>query len=598
MAAALPANPASAARLGAFALAVALCAAAAAQPAPKTLRLAVDTDGDGFDPATYQATVSNLVASHVFDSLYRFALLRRGYLPVPNTAVAAPQVSADGLAWTIEIRPGIFFADDPAFGGRRRELTAADHVYSIKRLADPRWISLGWQQIAGRIAGLDQLRAEAERTRRFDYDRPIDGLRAIDRYRLRIVLTKPMPNLANLLATCQVACAVAREVVEHYGDRIREHPVGTGPYVLARWVRGSRVVLARNPGFRQQRYEEAADRGDIQAEAIAARLSGRRLPMLDRVELEVVNEAQPRWLAFLRGEHDLLRPVPPDFLHLAIAGGAAAPHLAARGVQLHSARAEGILYTFFNMEHPVVGGYSPPQVALRRAISLGYDLAADIAVLRRGHAVPHHTLVAPTANGFDPGFASALGESDPVRAWVLLDVFGFVDRDGDGYREFPDGRPLRLEITSPPGGTARERDELWRRSMEAIGIRIDFRKLIFAELIRAVNSGTAMMASFGWIGASGDALDYVQILYGPNAGSSNDARFRLPDYDRLYELAAALPDGAERNRLLRQMDRIAAAHAPLRLQASALVHDLVQPWIAGYLRRPAGLRFDRLDLER
>jgi ABC-type transport system substrate-binding protein len=573
------------------------CTAASALP-PKTLRLAVDTDGDGFDPATYQATVSNLVAVHVFDPLYRFALLRRGYVPVPNAAVAAPRVSADGLVWTIEIRPGIFFADDPAFGGRRRELTAADYVFSIRRLADPRSISLGWQQIAGRIAGLDALRAEAERTRRFDHDRPIDGLQALDRYRLRIVLTKPMPNLANLLATCQVACAVAREVVEHYGDRVREHPVGTGPFRLARWLRGSRVVLERNPAYRDQRYDEAADPGDTQAEAVAARLAGRRLPMLDRVELEVVNEAQPRWLAFLRGEHDLLRPVPPDFLHLAVARDRPAPHLAARGVQLHSARADGIRYTFFNMEHPVVGGYSAPQVALRRAIALGYDLGAEIAVLRRGHAVPQQTLVAPTANGFDPDFVSPLGESDPVRARALLDVFGFVDRDGDGYREFPDGRPLALEFTSPPGGTARESDELWRRSMDAIGIRIEFRKLIFAELIRAVNSGTAMMASFGWIGASGDALDYAQILFGPNAGASNDSRFRLPAYDRLYEQAAIVPDGAERNRLLREMDRIAAAYAPLRLQASALVHDLAQPRVVGYLRRPAGLRFDRLDLER
>jgi ABC-type transport system substrate-binding protein len=588
----------AAAHLAALLLGATLAASGFAQSPAKTLRLAVDTDGDGFDPATFQSTVSSVVASHVFDSPYRFATLRKGYVPVPNTAAGPPQVSADGLTWTIEIRPGIFFADDPAFGGRRRELTAADYVYSIKRLADPRQISLGWQQIAGRIAGLDELRAEAERTRRFDYDRPIDGLRAMDRYRLRMLLTKPMPNLANLLATCQVACAVAREVVERYGERIREHPVGTGPFVLGRWVRGSLVLLERNPDFRAERYDEAADPGDAPAQAICAKLAGRRLPMIDRVELPLINESQPRWLAFLRGEQDLLRPVPPDFLHLAVADGGPAPYLAARGVTLEQHSINAIRYTFFNMEHPVVGGLTPPQVALRRAIALGYDLAAEIAVIQRGRAVPQHSLVASTANGFEPGFASPLGESDPVRARALLDTYGFVDRDGDGYREFPDGRPLLLEITSPPGSTAHERDELWRRSMDAIGIRIDFRKLIFAELIRAVNAGTAMMASFGWIGTSGDALDYVQILYGPNAGSSNDARFRLPEYDRLFEKAAVLPDGAERNRLLREMDRLAAAYAPLRLQSAALVHDLVQPWVVGYLRRPAGVRFDHLDIER
>jgi ABC-type transport system substrate-binding protein len=594
-----PAKPAFAARLGACALAVSLGAAVAAQAAPKTLRLAVDTDGDGFDPATYQSTVSALVVSSIFDSPYRFAYLRHGFVPVPNTAAGPPLVSPDGLEWTIEIRRGIYFADDPAFAGRPRELTAADYVYSIKRLADPRSISLGYQQVAGRIRGLDELRAEAERTRRFDYDRAIDGLQALDRYRLRIRLTQPMPNLRNLLAVCQVACAVAREVVERHGDRVREHPVGTGPFMLARWVRGSRVVLERSPGFRDERYDEQAEPGDAHGAAIAARLQGRRLPLLDRVELLLINEAQPRWLAFLRGELDLLRGVPPEFLHLAVTPeGRVAPHLAAAGVSLERRPSPGIRYTFFNFGSEVVGGMAPGQVALRRAISLGFDLAAEIAVVQRGHARPQHSLVGPLANGYEAAFASPLGESDPARARALLDVYGFVDRDGDGYRELPDGRPLVLELTSTPSGAGRELDELWRRSMDAIGIRIAFRKLIFAEMIRAVNAGTAMMAAFGWIGASGDAFDYVQLLYGPNAGSANDARFRLPAYDRLYEQASVLDDGPERNRLLREMDRLAAAYAPLRLHSTPKIHDLVQPWVTGYLRRPTLRWLDRIDIAR
>jgi len=570
-----------------------------AAPSDKTLVMAVETDGDGFDPATYQSTVSGLVTSNIFDTLYRFAYLRDGFVPIPNTAAGPPHLSEDGLEWTIEIRPGIYFADDPAFNGRRRELTAADYVYSLKRLADPRWISLGYQQLAGRIRGLDELRAEAERTRRFDDARSIDGLQVLDRYRLRIRLTRPMPNLLNLLATCQVSCAVAREVIERYRDRVRDHPVGTGPFRLGRWVRGSRVVLERSLSYREERYDEQAEPGDAQGAAIAAELRGRRLPMLDRIELQLIGEAQPRWLAFLRGEHDLLRGVPPEFLHLAVTGeGRPAPHLAAHGVTLERRPSTGIRYTFFNFDHPVVGGTTPQQVALRRAISLGYDLAAEIAVVQRRHAVPQHSLVAPTANGFEAGFASPLGESNPVRARALLDIYGFVDRDGDGYRESPDGRPLLIELTSTPTGASRELDELWRRSMDAIGIRIEFRKLIFAEMIRAVNAGTAMMAAFGWIGASGDALDYAQLLYGPNAGSANDARFRWPAYDHLYEQAAVLPDGPDRNRLLREMDRIAAAYAPLRLHSAPRVHDLVQPWVRGYVRRPTLRWLDRIDIIR
>jgi len=581
-----------------FAAALLAAAAVQAQPSDRTIRFAVDTDGDGFDPAAVQSNVSAIVSSSLFDSLYRFAYLRRGFVPLPNTAAGPPQIERGGLKWTIDIRPGIYFADDPAFGGKRRELVAADYVYSLKRLADPRSISLGFQQLAGRIEGLDELRAEAQKTKRFDYDRPIAGLQATGRYRLQIRLTRPTPNLANLLAVCQVSCALAREVVEHYGERIREHPVGTGPFRLTRWVRGSRIELERNPGFRDERYDEEPEPGDARTAAIAAQLAGRRLPLADRIELQLIAEAQPRWLAFLRGEHDLLRPVASEFVHLAVADGVAAPHLAARGIRLEYSRGDSIRYTYFNMEDPTVGGHTATQIALRRAVSLGYDLAAEIAVLRRGHGAPQHSLVAPTANGFDPDFASPLGESDPVRARALLDVYGFVDRDGDGYREFPDGRQLALELTSPPSGAARELDELWRRSMDAIGIRIVFRKLIFAEMIRAVNAGTAMMSGFGWSGNTGDAFDYVQLLYGPSAGSANDARFRNAAYDRAYESAEVMENGPERNVLLREMDRIAAAYAPLRLHSAPIVHDLVQPWVTGYVRRPTARFLDRIGIDR
>ncbi len=580
-----------------IALAALLADAGSAQH--KQLRLAVSTDGDGFDPAAYQSTVSGLITSNIFDAPYRFAYLARGFVPVPNTAVGPPQVSADGLTWTIEIRPGIYFADDPAFGGRRRELIAADYVYSIKRLADPRLIALGYQQLQGRVAGLDALREAAKKTGRFDHDAAIDGLQVLDRYRFRIRLLQPTPNLANLLAVCQTGCAVAREVIEHYGERARDHPVGTGPFRLARWLRGARVELERNPGFREEWYREQAEPGDADGEAIARRLRGLRLPMVDRVLLAVQNEAQPRWLSFLNGDLDLLTPAPNELQHLAVdSDGRLAPHLAARGVQLSRYAGASIRYTYFNMADPMVGGFAPEQVALRRAIALGYNVDAEIAVVQRGNGVPQHSLVGPGANGFDPTFTSPAADYDPVRARALLDVYGFVDRDGDGHRERPDGTPLAIELTSPPDGRTRAIDELWRRSMDAIGIRIGFRKLLFAEMIRVVNAGQAMMAAFGWTGTSGDAGDFIMLLYGPNAGSANDARFALPAYDRLYEQAIALPHGAERNRLLREIDRLFAAYAPMRLHSTPILTDLAQPWVVGYRHVRGNRWLDLIDIQR
>src|SRR5207253_5111566 len=189
-------------------------------------------------------------------------------------------------------RPGIYFADDPAFRGKRRELTAQDYVYSIKRHFDPKTKSPNFELVDKRIAGMDAIRKEALAGRKFDYDREVEGLRAIDRYTLRIVLTEPRPNFIYDLTFCNLACAVAREVIEAYPDRAMEHPVGTNAYRLTQWRRASRLVLERNPNYREHFYAEEAAADDPVAQAIAAKMHGKRLPQIDRVEVYIIEEPQ------------------------------------------------------------------------------------------------------------------------------------------------------------------------------------------------------------------------------------------------------------------------------------------------------------------
>src|SRR5438309_2876024 len=148
-----------------------------------------------------------------------------------------PEISADGHIWTINIRQGIYFADDPAFGGKRRELTAADFVYAWKRFVDPRVRSPNAPYLAGKLVGLDAAVETAKTTGKFDYDAEIQGLHAPDRYTLRLELIKPDYTVLESLGDTQL-CAVAREVIEKYGDssgRAMRHPVGTGPYRLKEW---------------------------------------------------------------------------------------------------------------------------------------------------------------------------------------------------------------------------------------------------------------------------------------------------------------------------------------------------------------------------
>ncbi len=232
------------------------------------------------------------------------------------------------------------------------------------------------------------LRTQAQQTGRFDYDHEVEALHVLDRYTYRVRFAEPYPNFIYDLTNCNLSCAVAREVVEAYGDRIMQHPVGTNAYRLAEWRRSSRIVLERNPGYREHLYDPQPPANDRVKQAIAERLRGRKLPMIDRVEVYVIEESQPRFLAFLNAEHDLITGVPADFVNTTIPNGRLAPNLAARGIGIDRSTELDLAFTYFGMEHPVLGGYTPERVALRRAIALGYTAARRAARTARRHPTP------------------------------------------------------------------------------------------------------------------------------------------------------------------------------------------------------------------
>jgi len=570
-------------------VAAALLVLAAAGPAAaqgKVLRYALATPISSLDPATVSDVPTVSMLANIFDPLYSYDYLARPAKLKPNTAAALPELSDDGRTLTIRVRPGIYFADDPAFKGARRELTAADYVYSLKRHWDPKNKSPNLYLVASRIKGMGALRTEAEKAGRFDYDCEVEGLRTVDRYTLRIELTAPAPNFTYFLTLCPLACAVAREVVEAYGERLAEHPVGTNAFRLTQYARSSKMIFERNPNFREEHYEAQAPAGDAEGRRIAARLAGRRLPMVDRVEVSIVEEAQPRWLAFLNAEHDLIEVVPAEFVLTAAPNGVLAANLARRGVQIHRVPALSVAFTYFGINDPVVGGYTPERVALRRAIALAYDIDAAIRINARGQAIAAQTVLPPGAIGFDAALKSPLAQYDPAKAKALLDTYGYVDRDGDGWRDQPDGRPLQLVMASPSSQLARNADELWKKSMNAVGIRIDFRKGKFQELIRESRAGKLMMFSSGWSGPMPDGEYFMGILYGPNAGQSNQSRFDLPEFNRLFAQAAQIADGPEREALYREMNRLLFAYAPLRPTVTPVETALMHSRVVGFRKHP------------
>ena len=553
--------------------------------APKVLRYAFPTAESGFDPAQVTDLYSNTVLAHIFEAPLEYEYLAQPARMRANTAAALPDISADFRHFVFRIKPGIYFADDPAFKGQRRELTAHDYVYSLKRHYDPRWKSGKLYQLeTTQIVGLSALRREVIAAKKpFDYDREIEGLRALDRYRFEVKLALPSPRFPQLFTDPGLTGAVAREVVEHYGDRISEHPVGTGPFRLTEWRRSSRMVLERNPGFREVLYDEHPPAGDTRREAIAARLKGRRMPMVDRIEVAVIEEPQPRWLSFLSDEQDVVERIPDQFCEQALPNNKLAPHLAKRGIQMVRYQRNDVSVSYFAMEHPVVGGYTPDKVALRRAIALAVDIEREIRLARYGQAIPAQSHVAPQVWGYDPAFKSEMSEFDRAKARALLDLYGYVDRDGDGWREQPDGTALTIEYATSPDKVFRDLYEQWDVNMRAIGVRIVPLIRQWPEHLKASRAGKLMMWGVGWSGGP-DGETFLNLGYGPNKGQSNHARFDLPAYNEAYERQRVLPDGPERAALLEEAKRLMVAYMPYKVHVHRIWTDLSQPWVTGYHR--------------
>jgi ABC-type transport system substrate-binding protein len=559
-----------------------------AQPTTqKVFRYAFPVAETGFDPAQIVDIYSRTVTPHIFEALYRYDPLARPAKIRPLTAAAMPEVSADHRTWTVRIRPGIYFADDPAFKGKKRELVAQDYVYAFKRCADPALKSPVWsfQEQVG-FLGLAELRQQALKDKTpFDYDREIEGIRALDRYTIQFKVAQPRPRLLQNFAASDLFGAVAREVVDMYGDRITDHPVGTGPFVLKQWRRSSLIVLERNPTFREMVYDGEPAPDDAEARALLTRFKGRRLPMVDRVEVSIIDEQQPRWLSFLNAQSDLIDRVPNEFINLAMPNGTVAPNLAKRGIRGHRVVASQSQMTLFNMEDPVVGGYTPEKVALRRAISLAIDVDREIRLVRRGQAVPAQSHIAPHTSGYDAAFRSENSEYDLARAKALLDLYGYVDQDGDGWRDTPQGKPLVLEMGSQPDQQRRQLDELFRRDMNALGIRSTFRSGKWPEQLKAVRAGKLMMWMVGSSAAAPDGQSALAKLDSRQVGGQNLARFKWPEFDALYDRLSALEDGPQRLALFDEAKRLAVAYVPYKLHVHPLVTDMAHPWLLGY-RRP------------
>jgi ABC-type transport system substrate-binding protein len=489
------------------------------------------------DPAQASSIYANFFAVNLFDTLYRYKYLARPYALEPNLAEGLPQVSTDGLIYTIRIKPGVHFIDDPAFAdGLGRAVTAHDFVYSIKRHFDPEVRSLGAWLWAGRIVGMTEWNENGA-----DYGQEVAGLRALDDRTIQIQLIQPFPQLTHTL-TQGFSAIVPREAVEHYGAGFSLNPVGSGPYRLVSFD-SARAVLARNPRFREEPFSLAREGYDPgqQADLGLESLEGQIPPFTNRIEVEFIAEDAARWNAFIAGELDFIKvPVSQFDAILDSRDPPALNDQFAEQFAMDASLESGLVMTYFNMSDPRIGIHPDPELdarnrALRCAIIKGFDWNRRNEVFYYGLGRVFPGIIPPATPEFQPN----------------QDI-GYIIRDIEGARDLmlrngwqAENLPV-LEYGLVAGVTERQMFEQFRYPAEKV------QPLTFAsygDYARAYQNREVMMITTSWTMDYPDAENTVQLFYGPNASpGSNNSNYDNEEFNRLYR---ANYDNEEFNRLYR-----------------------------------------------
>ncbi|MFG1493480.1 ABC transporter substrate-binding protein [Halobacteriovorax sp. ZH4_bin.1] len=532
----------------------------------KVLHLAVTSEVKGMDPIYTNDRYSSNEVGRVYEGLLEYHYLKRPYTLVPNLAESLPEVSEDGLTYTFKVKQGVLFQDDAAFkDGKGRELVAEDFVYSIKRLADPKLQGLGWWLLQDKIVGLDEWREKNSKKDTVDYSEVVEGLKTLDKYTLQFKLKKQFPQFLYSLAM-PFTFVVAKEVVDHYGKEFLNHPVGTGPFMLKEFRQSAKkFIYEKNPNFRKKLFPtESSDEFKHML-----KYAGKPVPFVEKIEINIIKEDQPRWLNFLKGRVDYIG-IPKDNFESAVTPGKGlGDEFAKKGIELSVSPSLDVTYTAFNHDLKLFHN-----VDLRRALALAYNVKEFNKLFYNDTALPAQSVVPPGIAGNMPDYVNPYRNRDLEKAKALLAKAGY-----------PEGKGLpEITYDCPSSSTSRQIGELFKKQMAEIGVNIKVVQNSWPELQKKITARQVMLYGIAWGADYPDAENFLQLLYGPNRSpGANGSGYDNPKFNELFAKASIMQDSPERTAIYEQLNKMAAEEVPWLYGVHRQSYLIKHSWLKNYI---------------
>ena len=602
-----------------------------------TLQVAILDDPKTLDPTTAADSVSSNVIDVIFPSFYKYHYLKRkplvlelglGAEPPKRTDVNVvfaepPKIDAKskeegppgepktskGETWTFKIKKGLRFQDDPCFpGGRGREITADDFIFSLKRQADPRLEGGLSEILADLVPGFWQFSAKNKKIYesggKVDYGVPITGIERdpVDPYSFSITFRHKYPQIEFQMAR-HFTSPLPHEAIEKYGAEFARHPVGCGAFYLEEYRPRSRIVLRANPNRMPEYYPSEGSPGDVKLGLLSDEElglledKGKLLPLVERVQFNIIRESITAWNFFLQGYLDSSAVTQTNFEQAIGASGAGklSEEMSGKGIKMTHSPRMNILQFGFNMTDEQVGGYTEKHRKLRQAITLSVDSQEFIDLAALGVGTPAQTMLPPSVIGYDPSYRNPYRKPDIAKAKTLLAEAGYPNGiDPKTGKKF-----VLVWENANVTPSARQMTGIIKKQIERLGISVDTRSVPFSVITTHIRQGLFQFTDMHWTADYPDSENFYFLLNGPDVRpGQNGTAYDNPEFNRLFALLRPMSEGEERQKILTKLRDIAVEDCPQVYLSHAEDLILMQSWTKNYKPHPVSnevYKYRRVD---